>query len=228
MNFKNNISEIRKKYGYSQAEVADKLKVTRQTYIKMESKDGQVTTKQLNVLADLYGIPVEEFFYGFQDIEKFKQMYFYILSKFNERGIPKTKLAKLLYLCDFRHFYETLEPMSGVLYKCKKYGPLADPFSELTDELHETGEIRVDYLTGGTNMICIKSTSFKQDYYLLSKQEKKEIDEICQLWKNISTNEIVNFTHSQKPWMACRENEVIPYSLILQEEPDHVYTPIAK
>ena len=224
----NNLIEIRKKHGYSQAEVADKLNVSRQTYIKMESVEGQVTANQLNTLANLYGVPVEEFFYGPQNIEKFKQMYFYILSKFNNKGIPKTKLAKLLYLSDFRHYYENLEPMSGVLYKCKQYGPLADPFSELTDELQESGKIRIECLSGGANMITIKSTSFENDYSLLSKQEKKEIDEICKLWENIGTKEIVNYTHSQKPWMACRENEVIPYSLILQEEPDHVFTPVAK
>lgn len=228
MNINNNLVEIRKKHGYSQAQVADKLGISRQTYIKMESEDGQITTSQLDTLAKLYGIPVEEFFYGSQNIEKFKQMYFYILSRFKDKGLPKTKLAKLLYLSDFRHFYENLESMSGVLYRCKQYGPLADVFAELTDELHESGQIRIECLSGGANMVSIKSTSFENDYSLLSKTEKKEIDEICKLWENISTNEIVNYTHSQKPWMACRENEVIPYSLILQEEPDHVFTPIAK
>ena len=151
----------------------------------------------------------------------------YILSKFKKNGVTKTKLAKLLYLADFRHFYEHLESMSGVLYRCEKYGPLANTFSDLTDELHANGEIRIELLSHGANMISIKSVAYNANFDLLSKEEKKEIDEICELWKDINTEEIVNYTHSQKPWMACRKNEIIPYTLILQEDPDHVYKPVA-
>lgn len=222
----NNVVELRKKYGYSQQEIADKLNITRQTYIKIEKGDSEPNVAQLELLANLYGVPVEEFFYGVQNVEKFKQMYLYILSKFRKNGITKTKLAKLLYFADFRHFYNTLESMSGVLYRCKEYGPLADPFLELTEDMSEAGEIQIECLLGGANMISIKSTTFNNTYDLLSKEELKEIDDICEKWKNIDTKQIVNYTHQQKPWMACRKDEIIPYELILQEDPDHVDTPI--
>lgn len=223
----NNIINLRKKFGYSQQEIADKLGITRQTYIKIEKDENQPTTKQLETLANLYGVPVEEFFYGVQNIEKFKQMYLYILSKFKKNGIPKTKLAKLLYFADFRHFYNNLESMSGVLYRCKDYGPLADPFLDLTEDMSESGEIKIECLSGGANMISIKSTTFNNSYDLLTSEELKEIDDICKKWKDIDTKQIVNYTHQQKPWMACRKDEIIPYELILQEDPEHVDTPIA-
>ena len=226
MSINENIISLRKKYGYSQQEIAKKLSITRQTYMKIEKDETQPTTKQLEILADVYGIPIEEFFYGIQNIEKFKQMYLYILSKFKKNGIPKTKLAKLLYFADFRHFYDHLESMSGVLYRCKDYGPLADPFLELTEDMSESGEIIIECLSGGANMISIKSASLNNNYNLLSKEEIKEIDNICDKWKNIDTKQIVNYTHQQKPWMACRNNEIIPYELILQEDPDHVDTPV--
>lgn len=226
MAINDNIVSLRKKFGYSQQDIADKLSITRQTYMKIEKNDNQPTTKQLQDLANIYGVPVEEFFYGVQDIEKFKQMYLYILSKF-KNGLPKTKLAKMLYFADFRHFYNTLESMSNVLYRCKDYGPLADPFLDLTEDMSESGEIRISCLSAGANIISIKSVTFNNSYDLLSKEELKEIDEICEKWKNIDTQEIVNYTHHQKPWMACRKNEIIPYELILQEDPEHVDTPIA-
>ena len=226
MSVANNIVELRKRYGYSQKEVADKLDITRQTYMKIEKDENQPTTRQLESLASLYGIPVEEFFYGVQNIEKFKQMYLYILSKYKKNGIPKTKLAKLLYFADFRNFYDTLESMSGVLYRCKDYGPLADPFLELTEDMSEKGEIKIECLSGGANMISIKSTVFNNVYNLLSKKEIKILDDICEKWRNVNTKQIVSYTHHQKPWMACRKDEIIPYELILQEDPDHVDTPI--
>lgn len=227
MSVNDNIVSLRKKFGYSQQEIADKLGITRQTYMKIEKNEKQPTTKQLEDLANIYGIPIEEFFYGVQNIEKFKQMYLYILSKFKKNGVPKTKLAKLLYFADFRHYYNTLESMSGVLYRCKEYGPLADPFLELTEDMCESGEIRIDCLSGGANMISIKSIVFNNTYDLLSNEELEEIDAICEKWRKIDTEQIVNYTHHQKPWMACRKDEIIPYELILQEDPEHVDTPIA-
>lgn len=222
----NNLISLRKKFNYSQQEIADKLGITRQTYIKMEKNENEPDINQINELANIYGIPVEEFFYGIQNIEKFKQMYLYILSKFKNNGLPKTKLAKLLYFADFRHFYNTLEPMSGVLYRHKDYGPLADPFLELTEDLAYKGKIQIECLSGGANMITIKTSTFNNTFDLLSKEELKEIDDICEKWRNIDTKQIVSYTHQQKPWMACRDGEIIPYELILQEDPDHVDTPI--
>lgn len=219
------ITNLRKRNEYSQIYVADKLKVTRQTYMKMESGKAPITTKHLQTIANIYGIPVEELFFESSDNEKFKQIYMYILSHFPKIGITKTKLAKLLYLVDFRHFYEKLESMSGVLYKHQQYGPLADPFLELTEEFIENGDIKIDVLSEGAQMIKFTSSQYKEGYPLLTKTDKKEIDEICNLWKDIDTKEIVNYTHNQKPWMASRDNEIIPYTLILQEDPENVYKP---
>ena len=222
MSVNSNIAELRQRCGYSQDEVAVRLGISRQTYSKMEKEGGQITTAQLETLSQVFGADVTEFYYRVQNTDKFKQMYLYILSKFAE-GVTKTKLAKLLYLADFRHFYDNLESMSGVFYKCKEYGPLADPFLELTDSMFENGEINISILSMGAQMISLPSQLKADNTELLSPLEKQEIDEICETWKDANTQTIVNFTHHQKPWMACRSNEVIPYELILQEDPDHVY-----
>lgn len=218
-----NIISLRSKLGYSMEEVAAKLGISRQTYGKIENDESELTTKQLDILAAFFGVPVEEFYYGIQNTDKFKQMYLYILTQFKDCGLPKTKLAKLLYLIDFNHYYNNLKSMSNVLYKCKEYGPLADPFLELTDDMFESGEISIDFLSEGAQMISIPSCFTKLDFSLLSKEEKKEIEDICEKWRRVPTNTIVKFTHQQKPWKSCRPNEVIPYELILQEEPDNVY-----
>jgi hypothetical protein len=177
---------------------------------------------ELSALAGLFGVSVVDFFTQPIDTKKFEQMYFYILQKL--QAVPKTKLAKLLYLADFRNFYETLEPMSGVRYVCRTYGPVPDLFFELTNDLFDRGKIAI--VTKGDALI-IKSTSSKQPNDALSDDEKQRIDEIIQLWRDKRTQEIVNFTHEQKPWQASRYGEYIPYELIIQEDPDHVYQPVA-
>ena len=215
-----NIEKIRVAKGLTQQNIADVLGMSRATYNKIENGTRELTTSELENLSIYFDVPIAELFDQPRDIEKFQQMYFYILNCF-DNGVPKTKLAKLLYLVDFSNFYEKLESMSGVRYRRRSYGPVADVFFELTDDLHERGKINIESIG---DALIIRSTS-KQEIYVLSDDDIKLIDKIINYWKDKRTAEIVNFTHEQKPWKACREGEYIPYSLIIQEEPNHVYAP---
>lgn len=223
MSISSNLSLLRKEYGLSQDEIANKLGVSRQTYSKFENGTAELNTSQIQQLADVFGVQIPELYYEVQNTKKFKQMLVYILSKFSRRGLTKTKLAKLLYLSDFTHYYYHLESMSNVLYKCKDYGPLAEPFLETIDDMFEKGELHIDMLSEGAQMVSMSKSVSTNDFSLLSNEEKKEMDRICEKWNDANSNEVVNFTHNQKPWMACRPNEIIPYDLILQEDPKNVY-----
>ena len=217
----NNVERIRSSHGLTQEQVADVLGVSRATYISVTKGKRDLTTGELEKLSAYFNVPIAEFFDQPRNNEKFKQMYFYILRYFKE-GIPKTKLAKLLYLADFSFFYDCLTPMSGVRYVRREYGPVADIFFELTDDLYDKGKINIQPLDYA---LMIHSTTIEQEDGLLSDVEKELLDKICSFWKDKRTNEIVNFTHEQKPWKMCRDGEYIPYSLIIQEDPDHVYAP---
>jgi len=221
------VTSLREQSGLTQEEVASKLGISRQRWILVEKGERDLSTEELEILAALFGIDVADFFEEIPNVKKFKQMYFACL-KFaaNEHGnVPKTKLAKLLYLADFTNFFKSLEPMSGVKYRRLDYGPVADIFFSITDDLLEGGKINIDILDRGAQMIS--SRTKEEDTSELSESELSQIKEICELWKDKPTQEIVNFTHEQKPWKMCRDGEYIPYSLIIQEDPDHVYQPVA-
>lgn len=221
------VTSLREQSGLTQEEVASKLGISRQRWILVEKGERDLSTEELEILAALFGIDVADFFEEIPNVKKFKQMYFACL-KFaaNEHGnVPKTKLAKLLYLADFTNFFKSLEPMSGVKYRRLDYGPVADIFFSITDDLLESGKINIDILDRGAQMIS--SRTKEEDTSELSESELSQIKEICESWKDKPTQEIVNFTHEQKPWKMCRDGEYIPYSLIIQEDPDHVYQPIA-
>jgi transcriptional regulator with XRE-family HTH domain len=221
-NVVNNIEIIRSARGVRQEQVADVIGVSRVTYINVTKGRRDLTTSELEKASAYFDVPIAELFDQPRDNEKFKQMYFYILRRFHE-GVTKTKLAKLLYLADFSHFYDNLSPMSGVRYVRRDYGPVADIFFELTEDLYDKGKINIEPLDYA---LMIKLTSKDQEANLLSDEEKSLIDKICSFWKDKRTSEIVNFTHEQKPWKMCRDGEYIPYSLIIQEDPDHVYAPL--
>lgn len=49
------------------------------------------------------------------------------------------------------------------------------------------------------------------------------LKKIAMKWKNKNTQEIVDFSHKQLPWLICKEKEIIPYNLITQEDVENVY-----
>ncbi len=218
-----NIAKARTARELTQEQVANFLGVSRATYLNIETGKSKPNVDIMERLASKLNVPVAEFFDEPRNNEKFEQMYFYILGHF-KGGVPKTKLAKLLYLADFSYFYDFLVPMSGVRYVRRSYGPVADIFFETTENLFDNGKINIKPLD---RALMISSITYKPNDNLLNSAEKKRLDEICELWKDKDTQEIVNYTHGQKPWKACLDGEYIPYSLITQEDPDHVYTPVA-
>lgn len=222
-NVVNNVELVRNARGLTQEHVANVIGMSRVTYINVIKGRRDLTTGELERVAAFFDVPIAEFFDQPRNNEKFKQMYFYILRFFKE-GVTKTKLAKLLYLIDFSYYYDNLAPMSGVRYVRRDYGPVADIFFELTDDLFDKGKISVEPLDYA---FMIKNSSIDHEDDLLSDGEKSLIDKICSFWKDKRTNEIVNFTHEQKPWKMCRDGEYIPFSLIIQEDPDNVYAPLA-
>ena len=58
---KETIRYLREKKSLLQSQVAERLDISRQTYIKFESRDAEPSVAQLRVLADLYQIPIIAF-----------------------------------------------------------------------------------------------------------------------------------------------------------------------
>ena len=59
-NFGNNLMELRKKNGYSQEDLANKLNVTRQTISKWELEQTSPNLKDLKNIADIFNISLDE------------------------------------------------------------------------------------------------------------------------------------------------------------------------
>lgn len=221
------IKELRLKKGLCQSSVAEKIGISRTSYIAFEQGKNELSLSEAIKLADFFGISLEEIKSGLKpNYAKYKQMILAFLRP--ELGIggkiPKTKLAKLLYLSDFAWFYKKLESMSGMPYRKIQYGPVPDNFFRAIEELFEEGSINIDNTSkDGVFLISETRASEQADFSELNTDEKKLIKEISKKWKDKRTQEIVKFTHNQLPYLICEDNEIIPYGLITQENPDHVY-----
>lgn len=219
------IKALRAKRGYSQSFVAEKLGISRPSYVGIEHGIREVTLEEAEKLKDLFGISIEEFVNAsMPKYEKYKQMILaYLKSSISTDGkVPKTKLAKLLYLADFGWYYQNLDSMSGMQYLRREYGPVPDPYFRALTELEEEGKISVDH-KGDAFLVSLSGSSSKQKLDLLDDKEIELIKKISIKWKNKNTRDIVDFTHEQLPYKLCAPDEAIPYALITQQDPDYVY-----
>ena len=209
----------------SQLEMSRLLDISRPSYVAIEQGKRDLTVPEAKKLSDFFGVPFEEFSGApEQKYEKYKQMILAILrSKASYKGrFPKTKLAKLLYLSDFTWYYQNLESMSGMPYVRRAYGPVPDPYFRALTELEEEGKVAISR-EGDSILVTEASGAMNEKLDLLSDGEVKLMNKIASKWKNKNTTEIVSFTHNQLPYKLCAPNEVIPYELFIQEDPEHVY-----
>src|SRR3989344_4027734 len=219
------IKSLRTKRGISQSVLAEKLGLSRQSYMAVERGIREMTLQEAEKLCELYGISIEELSkVTAPQYEKYKQMILaYLKSPVSADGrVPKTKLAKLLYLADFAWYYEKLESMSGMQYLRRAYGPVPDPYFRALDELEEEGKITIDR-KGDALLVSLSGSSPNQKLDKLSEKELELIKKIGAKWKEKNTRDIVDFTHEQLPYKLCSPDEVIPYELIIQQDPDYVY-----
>lgn len=222
------ISSLRKESNISQESLAEKLEISRQTLINIENGKRDLTISEIQKLSQIFDIepiiflggkntPKSSFDFA-KSFEKFRQVVLNCINfgADNDNKITKTKLAKLVYLCDFANFYSNLEPMTGMEYKKLPQGPVATEYFSIIDCSESINVIP----SGRAFMISLNE---KPSTSALSESELDLIKKVCTKWKDKNTDDIVKFTHEQMPWFSCQEGEVIPYELITAEEPENVY-----
>lgn len=225
------VREFRIKNNLSQEQIAQAIGVSRPTYSAVEAGKQELSANEAQKLASFMGITIDELLSGnVSNIAKYKQMILsYLRMKLTSKDdnkVPKTKLAKLLYLADFAWFYGHMESMSGMPYRKIEYGPVPDVFFRAVEELEEAGKIEIEKKNdNGKEVFLISESESNRNEKIttLSSEEMDLMKKICEKWKNKKTKEIVNFTHNQLPYTLCRPDEVIPYELITQEDPEMVF-----
>ena len=218
------IKKLRADNGYSQADVAKEIDISRSSYIAVEKGKRELSLKEADALSKMYRITIIDLVTNNnKKYKKYEQMLFAFLRSIGgDKKVPKTKLAKLLYFSDFAWFYNNHESMSGLEYRKIEHGPVPDYYFRLIEELDGDDKISIEH-KDKTLLISETRVGEKVGDDLLNTKEKKLIKEIANRWKNKKTKEIVGFAHSQIPYTFVDKGDIIPYELITQEDPAHVY-----
>lgn len=224
------IKILRERHNLSQVEVADRIGISRSSYVAVEKGSKELSLSEAESLSRLFGITIDELLQSrVANTTKYKQMILLYLrtAKHEGKAVKKTKLAKLLYLADFAWFYKHLESMSGMTYRKNTFGPVPSEYFTALEELEHEGRIDIAKLKrdDGADMYEITETrsSERGELDCIDTSETSLMKEVWSKWKDATTAEIVHFTHEQIPYKFAFANEVIPYELITQEDPKHVF-----
>ena len=118
----------------------------------------------------------------------------------NTRYCGKTKLLKLLFFLDFRHFKQTGKSVTGLEYFAWEMGPVPrdvfEEFDSMKPDLNEA--INIISHEGRFQEIKPKKP-FDDEYY--SEKEKRLLEEISFMFRDAKADDMVEVTHlKNEPW----------------------------
>jgi len=217
-----NIKKLRKEYGMSQEDLAQRLGMSRPTLVKIESGKRALTVperKQVEDIFELVGDITQESGTGYlrinipqKNIEKFKQVLLYILEKVGGKpNVGLTVLYKLLYFIDFDYYEKYETQLMGLTYFNNKQGPTPREFVKVVEQMKDARELEE-----------VKSKFFKYeqkkflplmspDLSVLTGRELEMIDDVLARYSDKSAKELSDMTHKDTPWRVTKLGEDINY-----------------
>jgi len=146
--------------------------------------------------------------------DKLKQVIFYFLENINNESLGRTKLMKLLYYVDFDHYEQFGSSVTGATYKKLPYGPFPNGTEKLIEQSVQNGELKQmtkSYPKGEQQRLEL--TNVHCDLSVFSDSERQVLEQVAERWKDATTDEIVEASHSEAPWQCTGDLEEIDYDL---------------
>ena len=146
----------------------------------------------------------------------------------NTKFCGKTKLMKLLYFLDFKHFKETGKSVTGMQYDAWEMGPVPVPvpvFNELSGAMKPDLAASVKNVIGDEFQKIIPLRKFNGKYF--TKREKKILDELVFIFKDAQAGDMVESTHLyNSPWHNTKKKkglkQRIDYFLALDDSQESI------
>lgn len=235
------LKSLREEKGYSQEELAKKVGITRQTYIKYENLEGKPTLDVVEKLSKLFDVdysciidnkmPVKHIYSVINEcgkiensepeirinipaknIEKFKQVFLYILKKVGaKQNVGQTVLYKLLYFIDFDYYELFEEQLMGLEYIKNTYGPTPVDFAKIVKDMENNGEveeIKTKYFKREqTKYLPVKEPNLN----VLSARELEHINAVLRKHSDKSATDLSEFSHKDIPWIVAEDKKPIEY-----------------
>jgi putative zinc finger/helix-turn-helix YgiT family protein len=128
-------------------------------------------------------------------------------------GVLKTKLCKLLFYADFKHYKYYASSITGVRYVHLKFGPVPDRYGYYFATLeNEEKAISVDEVTFGDYVGEIFYADKAPDLSVFSNSEIKTLIEVQEYFEHFGAGEIKDFSHKEKGYKETYDGQAISYA----------------
>lgn len=242
------ISELRKKKGLSQEDLAKSVKISRPSLAQIELGNRSVDILELQKLSLVLAFSLDDFmsedFSVIQDvnvevekkvkneeeriseptlqINKLKNVLLYILERCaGKPNVGETMLYKLLYFSDFNYYELYEEHLTGATYRKLPYGPVPQKLDTIIGQMIEKGQLqRVKTEYHGYSQTRYLPLE-KADLTELKASEKEVIDRVIEQMSDWSAAMLSNYSHGDKPWRASKDGAEINYELAFYRRPPY-------
>ncbi len=242
--------ELRKNQGISQAFVAEKIGVSRASYIEIEKGTKELTLSQANKIAEIFNVSLDELISGKtmsdikvslqeksekvkkekqeiridvpqKNLKKFKEVLLYVLEKVGSKpNVGMTVLYKLLYFIDFDYYEKFEDQLVGATYIKNHFGPTPVEFKKIVESMESKGELE----TVKSKYFQHEQTKYlprrESDISVLNAKEIKHIDEVLSRLSDKSATELSDYSHKDVPWLTAEDGHPLSYESVFYRTKD--------
>ncbi|MFA5791441.1 MAG: type II toxin-antitoxin system antitoxin SocA domain-containing protein [Candidatus Paceibacterota bacterium] len=240
--------ELRNNQGISQAFVAEKIGVSRASYIEIEKGAKELTLSQAHTIAKIFNITLAELISGEKisdvkvsindrpekkekqeiridvpqkNLKKFKEVLLYVLEKVGSKSnVGMTVIYKLLYFIDFDYYEKFEEQLVGATYIKNHFGPTPVEFKKIVESMESKGELE----TVKSKYFLHEQTKYlprrEPDISVLNAKEIKHIDEVLSRLSDKSATELSEYSHKDVPWIGTQDGKIISYESVFYRTPE--------
>ena len=126
-------------------------------------------------------------------------------------GVLKTKLLKLLFYADFKHFKEHTVSITGLRYVHLPYGPVPDKHDYYLASLQRQGVLKVAEKVIGEYSGEEFTPAAEPDLSVFSEGELKTLKLVVEKFKGFSSARISKYSHAETAYKGTSPNELISY-----------------
>lgn len=123
----------------------------------------------------------------------------------------KTKVARLLWLCDFSAFVALGRSITGLAYCRMPYGPAPHGYQLMLGELDCEGAIYLNpcrFESGGGDLIELRENTGTDH---LTDDELAVIDRVISKYGQLSSRELSRESHKESIWSSRSDGDHLPY-----------------
>ena len=126
----------------------------------------------------------------------------------------RTRLVKLLYLCDIEYYRSTRERLTDLEWKRYKFGPYAFELPEKTRRIGlDLGEEEVDFATGRGVKYEVYNVPDPDKWLTFS--QKQIVDRVIKQWGNEDLNALLDYVYCDtEPMLGAQYRETLDFRKI--------------